>query len=88
MWAACVYLLCLLTSTVCAAFLVRGYRNTRSQLLFWSAICFVMLAINNLLVVVDILMLPDIDLSLWRGVATFIGLACLLYGFIWEAERT
>lgn len=85
-WAASVYLLCLLTSAVYSALLVRSYFRTRSQLLLWSAICFVMLAINNLLVVLDLLFLPQIDLSLYRNLATLIGLASLLYGFIWEAD--
>ena len=86
-WAAGVYLLCLLTSCVCAALLVRSYFRNQTRLLLWSATCFVMLAVNNLLVVIDILLLPTVDLSIWRNLATLIGLAALLYGFIWEADR-
>ncbi len=85
-WAASVYLLCWATSSVCAGLLVRAYLRTHSRLLMWSAICFVMLALNNLLVVLDILVLPSVDLSIYRSLATLIGLVCLLYGFIFEAE--
>jgi len=86
-WTAIVYLLCLVTSTVCAALLVRAFVRTRSRLLLWSALCFVMLAVNNLLVVADLLLLPQVDLRLFRNAATLIGLAFLLYGFVWEVER-
>ncbi len=85
-WAASVYLLCWATSSVCAGLLVRAYLRTRSRLLMWSAICFVMLALNNLLVVLDLLVFPSIDFSVYRSLATLIGLTCLLYGFIFEAD--
>lgn len=85
-WAASVYLLCLVTSSVCAGLLVRSYLRGRSRLLLYSALAFVMLAVNNLLVVVDILLLPDVDLSVYRDVAALIGLALLIWGFVWEAD--
>jgi hypothetical protein len=84
--AAIVYSLCLAASALCAALLVRAWRATRSRLLLWSALCFVCLAINNLLVVVDMLFLPDVDLSLPRQVAAISGVGLLLYGFIWETR--
>jgi len=84
--AAIVYSLCLAASALCAALLVRAWRATRSRLLLWSALCFVFLAINNLLVVVDMLFLPAVDLSLARQAAAITGVGLLLYGFIWEAR--
>ena len=86
-WAAAVYLLCLATSAVCAWLLVRSYRRNRSRLLLWSAACFVMLAVNNLAVVLDILILPHIDLTTLRILASLAGVSTLLFGFIWEADR-
>ena len=57
------------------------------RLLLWSAACFVMLAINNLLVVIDLLVFPTgIDLIEERVLASIAGLLMLIYGFIWEAE--
>lgn len=82
-----VYLLCLVTSTTCAVLLARTYLRTQARLLLWSAFCFAFLALNNLIVVIDILVFPNVvDLSLWRLVASVIAVSVLLYGFIWESE--
>ena len=85
--AALVYFLCLLSSAICSGLLVRSYLRTRTWLLLWSAASFIMLAINNLLVVLDILVFTQVDLSVYRNLTTFIALAFLLYGFIWEDRR-
>jgi len=85
--ATAVYILCFLTSAVCGWLLVRSYLRTRTALLLWTAICFVLLAVNNFLVVVDLVFLPDvIDLRPMRFAATLVALATLLYGFIWELD--
>ena len=81
-----VYGLCVATSALCAALLARAYLRSRTRLLLWTATCFVFFAINNLLLVADALLFPDIDLSPWRQAAAGLGLASLLYGFIWEAR--
>lgn len=83
---AAVYLLCLLTSVGCAALLVRSWRRTRTRLLLWSALCFVLLAVNNLLLVVDLMVLPDVNLAPLRYASSLGAVAVLLYGFIWEVE--
>ena len=82
-----VYLLCFVTSALCAGLLVRQYRFTSSPVLLWSAACFVFLALSNLLVVVDMLILPDVYLRPARLVLTLMAVSVLLFGFIWEAER-
>jgi hypothetical protein len=84
--ASLVYLLCLATSALCAVLLVRAYVRSGARLLLWSAICFFMLALNNLLVVVDFLVYPDRDLTLMRNFASLVGITALLYAFIWEAD--
>ena len=81
---ALIYLMCLGTSLLCALLLLRAYRRAGMALLAWSSLCFVLLALNNLLVVVDILLLPDTDLSMIRLVASLAAISVLLYGFIWE----
>ncbi|WP_370545521.1 DUF5985 family protein [Caulobacter sp. 17J80-11] len=83
---AIVYLLCLATSMVCAALLVRSYLRTRTRLLLWSALCFVLLALNNLFVVGDMILLPSVDLTLGRQLSALAAVCVLLYGFIWETE--
>ncbi len=85
--ATIVYSLCLLTSVVCALLLVRSWLASRSRLLLFSALCFALLAVNNLLVVVDMVLLPVApDLTLWRQLAALAALGVLLYGFVWETE--
>jgi hypothetical protein len=78
------YILCALTSISCAALLLRGYKQSGSRLLFWSGLCFVGLALNNVLLIVDIRVLPDVDLSNIRSVPALAGLLLLIFGLIWE----
>ncbi|HWQ85347.1 DUF5985 family protein [Brevundimonas sp.] len=82
-----VYGLCLLTSAICAGLLVRSYRRSRQPLLLWSAACFTLLAVNNLLVCLDMLVLREIDLGAPRLAASVLAVGVLLYGFIWEVDR-
>jgi hypothetical protein len=86
MFANVVYVLCAATSTLCAALLYRGYRQSGARLLFWSAWCFVGLALNNIVLIVDVRVVPDVDLSSWRLVPALAGVALLLYGLIWETR--
>jgi hypothetical protein len=79
-----VYSLCFLTSAACALLLVRSYRRTRARLLLWSSLCFLFLAANNLLVIFDMLVLPQVDLRLPRLVLALAGVSVLLFGFIWD----
>jgi hypothetical protein len=82
-----VYLLCFATSVLCAGLLVRSYLRTRTSLLFWSALCFVLLSLNSFIVVLDMLVLRDIDLTPWRHAASLAAICVLLYGFVWRLER-
>lgn len=84
--AKAVFLLCALTSAVCALLLLRAYAARHSRLLLWSGLCFVGLAINNGMLVIDRVLLPDVDLSVWRHVPAVAGVALLLYGLVWDAE--
>jgi hypothetical protein len=81
-----VYVLCAVTSSVCAALLIRGYRESRARLLLWSAICFFGLALNNILLLVDERVIPSFDLSTFRIVPSVIGAGVLLYGLVWETK--
>jgi hypothetical protein len=82
-----IYGLCLLASAACAVLLVRGYLRRRTPLLLFSAACFVLLAVNNLLVVIDLLVFPtDIDLGVIRLVASLAAVSTLIYGFVWEVD--
>jgi len=81
-----VYLLCFLASSSCAALLVRSYRRTGTRLLFWSALSFVCLAANNLVVIIDLLVLPQWDFRLLRQLLLLMAVGVLLFGFIWDRE--
>ena len=81
-----IYVLCLLTSSLSAWLLLAAFRRRRQKLLLWSSLCFGLLAVNNLLVITDLLVLPEIDLSPARSLTALAAGCVLLYGFIWEVE--
>ena len=85
--AALVYLLCFCTSSGCAYLLGRSYWQSRTRLLLWSALCFAFLALNNLLLVIDLVVLPGIDLRLERLLTSLVAVAILLFGFIWDLKE-
>ena len=84
---AVVYILCLLTSSVCAWLLGRSYVRSRARLLLWSSACFVLLAANNLLLVLDLLIFPDFNLRIGRLLLALSAVSILLFGFVWDVEE-
>ena len=82
-----VYILCALTSLACAGLLARAYSATRVRLLLWCLMCFAGLALNNVLLFVDKVVITDTDLSVWRGLPALAGVAALIYGLVFEVER-
>ncbi|HEY0114189.1 MAG TPA: DUF5985 family protein [Allosphingosinicella sp.] len=81
-----VYLLCFLTSAACALLLARAYRRSGARLLLWSAACFCFLALNNLTLMIDLLVLREMDLRVLRHGLALAAVAVLLFGFIWDVE--
>lgn len=80
-----VYVLCFLTSAACAWLLGRSYRRTGMRLLLWSSVCFALLAANNLVLVLDLVVwAEDIDLRLLRQGFALAAIVSLIWGFIWE----
>jgi Family of unknown function (DUF5985) len=84
--AQAVYILAALTSFSCAILLLRGYVRGRQKLLLWSGLCFLGLAANNMLVFLDLVVLPDVDLYVVRLAMVAISMILLLYGLIWESN--
>ncbi len=84
---AAVYVLCFLTSSACALLLARNYRRTGARMLMWSALCFALLGANNLIVVIDLLVLRDFNLSLVRLGFSLSAVLVLLFGFVWDLEE-
>jgi heme/copper-type cytochrome/quinol oxidase subunit 4 len=81
-----VYALCALTSIACAVLLLRGYFRSRVRLLLWSGLCFAGLALNNVVLFVDLRVLPETDLSLVRTLPAIAGVMILIYGLVWETR--
>jgi hypothetical protein len=85
MTPALVYALCAITSLVCAALLLRAYQRRRTRLLLWSSVSFAGLAINNVLLFVDLVLIPvTLDLSLLRALTALAAVMILLFGLVWE----
>ncbi len=84
--AVIIYLLCTLTSLACAWLLLGSYRRTGHRLLFWSGLCFGAMTFNNILLTLDKLVLPNVDLLPWRLVTALVAVVLLLYGLIYEKE--
>lgn len=85
--APLVYLLCFVASACCSWLLVRAYLRSRTGVLLWTAIAFVVLALNNFIVVVDLVLTPAaLDLRALRYATSLVGIGTLLYGFIWELD--
>jgi Family of unknown function (DUF5985) len=84
--SAFIYGLCALTAALCAAMLFEAYRSQKYRFLLWSGLCFAGLTANNFLLVLDKIVLPHVDLSLWRTSVGLISMTILLYGLIWDAQ--
>jgi hypothetical protein len=84
--AALIYTLCALTSIACLVLLWRSWRKSGARLLFWSALCFGALSVNNVLLVLDRLVFLEQDLFDWRLAAALVAVALLLFGLVWEED--
>ena len=77
-----------LVSGLCAVLLLRAYGSVRKGLLLWSGLCFAGLAASNALVVADLFAFPEIDLYLWRLGVAAVAMLLLVYGLIFESDRS
>jgi hypothetical protein len=82
--AETVYLLCALTSVLCAMLLIRSWARSRARLLLWSSLCFVGLAVNNVLLFVDLIIVPEVDLAMARSVVALFSVSVLVIALVWE----
>jgi fluoride ion exporter CrcB/FEX len=83
---AFVYGLCMLTALMCAVLLMQAYRRTKYRLLLWVGIFFCITTASNLILMVDKMVMPDVDLTVYRYAAAVFGLCVLLPGLIFEKE--
>ena len=84
--AVAIYSLCTLTALTCACLLLQAFRRGGYRLLLWSGLCFAGLTLTNVLLVIDKIMLPLVDLSIARTAMALASMTVLLYGLIWDTE--
>jgi len=80
-----VYLLSAGTALACGFLLLRAWRSKGVRLLFWSGLCFLGLALDNILLYLDLVILPDVQMYNAPSLAGLISICLLLYGLIWDA---
>ena len=86
MGAAVVYFLGTLVTLLCTVLLLRAYSKGRTALLLWSGLCFALLTLSNALLFVDLVMLPHLNLYIWRLSTAAAGMLLLVYGLVFASE--
>ena len=81
-----IYSLCMLTALTCAWLLLQAYIKTRYRLLFWCSVFFCIAAMNNVFLLLDKVVFPDVDLMVYRYALALTGLMILLPALILEKE--
>ena len=81
-----VYILCGATCLLCSYLLLRGYRQTSVRLLLWSGLCFLGLMADNVMLYIDLFVVPDVDLAVWRKAPGLFAIALLVFGLVWESK--
>jgi len=81
-----VYALSVLVGAACAVLLFKAYRRSPSRLLLSAAICFGGLALNDLGLIVDVFVLPDVSIVAVRSLPAVIGLAILVRALVKEGR--
>jgi hypothetical protein len=77
-----------LVAGLCAVLLLRAYGSVQKRLLLWAGLCFAGLAASNALVVADLFFVPEVDLYRWRLVVAATAMLLLVYGLIFESDRS
>jgi hypothetical protein len=81
-----VYLLCAATSLLCTVMLFRGYARSGVRLLFWAGLCFAGLMLENIILYIDIVVVPDVNLAVLRKLPGLVALILLIFGLVWESK--
>ncbi len=82
-----IYSLCAVTSLSCAFLLFIQYYRRHHKLLMWSAVCFLGFALNNILLFVDLIIIPNgPDLSQVRILPSALGVTFLIVCLVRQAE--
>lgn len=84
--ASAVYILSVVIGVACAVLLARGHLRSPSRLLLSASMCFAGLALNDIGLIVDVFVLPDISLVAVRSLPALLGLAVLVRALIKETR--
>jgi hypothetical protein len=79
-----VYLLCAATALACSLLLLRGFGRGGPRLLLWCGLFFLALAAENVILFIDLLIVPGTDLFVLRSSVALGGVTLLLTGLIWD----
>jgi hypothetical protein len=79
-----VFVFCAMTSAASAFLLWRASQGAKVRLLFWAALCFLGMTVNNILLFVDVIVGTGLDLSLFPHLAALVSIVLLNVGLIWE----
>ena len=85
--AETVYIVCAITSLLCSVLLLKRYGQSRSDLLLWSGVAFLCFTIAGILLFVDLALVPQMDLMMYRNLTTLAGVLVLLYALIADTWR-
>jgi hypothetical protein len=80
-----VYLLCFVTSATSAVLLWRMYWRHRTHLLLCGSLCLAGLAVNNVLLVVDLVVISSPAFAAARAVLAAVSTLTLVIALIWDA---
>jgi cytochrome bd-type quinol oxidase subunit 2 len=81
-----IYGACALVALLCASLLLIAYRRQHYRLLLWTGLCFVGFTLNNALLVVDKVVYPDVDLTIYRSSIALLSVMVLVYGLVWDSQ--
>lgn len=81
-----IFFLSAVVSAFVASLLLRSFRRSRQRVLFWSFLCFALLALESAETLIDYVLPPSVDLRFPRVLTALAALCALLYGFMWELE--
>jgi hypothetical protein len=84
--AELIYGLCTVLSLSIAVMLWRQQRRVPTRMIYWTALCFTGLALSNLLLVIDKLVFPELDLRVLRNSVSLLSIGLLLFGLVYEDE--
>jgi len=82
-----IYILCALTALACTLLLARGYRRSHAHILLWSAICFALLTLNNIMLYIDLVLTgPGVDMLPLRDITSLASILVLVIGLILDGD--